>query len=693
MSRKRSGKARYEKRKGPALASFDSSWLRRVLVRVVALKLVGLILLFDPMGLEAFDVPKSVFSRATEWLLVAGLVLAFARYGAAILPRTKLHLAVVAYIAASVLAAVFAENRYLALYGEFGRYVGLTLLLDMAVLYVAVAVGFRRDADWLLLGGALGFALLGATAYAFAQRFGVDPARWVDDVSARPFSTFGNSNMFANFLVAAFGAALGTVLFVGGRHALAVRAAAACVGVLALADLALAATRGSVLGLGALVAGLPVIYLRARVSTSAGLRLALLESLVGVAVIALLFISPLGSRVVSTLQGVGLADRLTIYQSGIAAFLARPIFGYGPDNFAVAYAQHRLPESTLVLGGITLVTSAHSWLLNAAVTTGTLGLITLLALLGRSVMQGWSALRANSALAGPLLLAMLAYLATGLVSPNAVTVDWIPWLVVGGLAGLAPVGEAVARRGRRIYVLGGAALIVAIAGAISSLGLLTANSAGQVAMLAPDKDLALLAATSAIRLDPGRARYWSQLGFVYERRKQWREASDAYAEATVRAPHNASYWANLVSSRLRWAASLDQRTAVIAAAMAAAERAVQVDPNNPVGHVALAQVANAFGQYDLALREILTATQLYNRDSNYGLIAAEAAVRHSNPASARRDLEALLEIEETGELRFALARVALKLNDRASARFNLERVLAMDPSNREAKQLLSEMGN
>ena len=57
-----------------------------------------------------------------------------------IFPRTRLHLIAAAFVLASAIWALFAENTYLALYGDRDRYLGLTFVVDMAVLYLAVAV-------------------------------------------------------------------------------------------------------------------------------------------------------------------------------------------------------------------------------------------------------------------------------------------------------------------------------------------------------------------------------------------------------------------------------------------------------------------------------------------------------------------------------------------------------------------------
>jgi hypothetical protein len=60
---------------------FDASPLRQILVMLVAIKIVGIVLIFDIQGLQAFDFPKSLFSRSMEWLIAGVLVAAIVRFG------------------------------------------------------------------------------------------------------------------------------------------------------------------------------------------------------------------------------------------------------------------------------------------------------------------------------------------------------------------------------------------------------------------------------------------------------------------------------------------------------------------------------------------------------------------------------------------------------------------------------------
>ena len=65
---------------------FDRSPLRWLIVGLVALKIAGIILLFDARNIGSFDLVKSLYSRGAEWLIAACVGIALVRYGLSIVP-------------------------------------------------------------------------------------------------------------------------------------------------------------------------------------------------------------------------------------------------------------------------------------------------------------------------------------------------------------------------------------------------------------------------------------------------------------------------------------------------------------------------------------------------------------------------------------------------------------------------------
>src|SRR3989442_8990441 len=126
MPVKRSKRRALARAKVAVVDQFSESSLRLGIVVLVALKVAGLVLFFSREGFDSFQPTKSALSRVLEIVLVAGIALLVVRFGALVLPRTRLHLFVAAFAAVNVVAAVLAEDRYMALYGDITRYEGMT---------------------------------------------------------------------------------------------------------------------------------------------------------------------------------------------------------------------------------------------------------------------------------------------------------------------------------------------------------------------------------------------------------------------------------------------------------------------------------------------------------------------------------------------------------------------------------------
>jgi O-antigen ligase len=543
---------------------------------------------FDPSGLIAFDLPKSLASRAFVWPMAAILGILFITHGRSILPRSHLHVAVIGVAATWLIAAWSAEDQFLALFGEDDRYLGLTYLADMVILYVACFVAVRSVGDAAVIFGAIAIGAVIALGYAGLQAIGADPFWWQDMSAGRPFSTFGNPDHFGHFLSVLFGLSLGA--FIGARGGLG-----AIVGVLgvtlSLAAASLVATRGTVIGIiGSLVA--------APIAPATRWRAAMAMTAVAVALVAIVLVTPLGERVRSTVLGGEIGDRAMIYAAALRAFAARPFAGYGPDNFRFAYAQHRSRPAE-VPAAAAPQSSAHNWVLDAAVMTGAIGLFALFMLVGLGTFELVAVSRRVTNVGLPLLLGWCAYWAHALVAVGSIAIGWVPWVALGVAVGL---DSRVPEQARRfplwaVAVLMIAALVATASGArvfLSNRDALVMEHASATG----DTRTALVAAENAVARDPGRAENWNRLGLALDGQGLWGESLDAYREAAARRPYEPIYWANVARSNARLA--LDGDVGARAEAITAARRAIEADPNSSVGHTILVEIALAFGMCDIA---------------------------------------------------------------------------------------------
>lgn len=670
--------------------TFERSALHWTLLGLVALKVSAIVLLFDADALQAFDLAKALYSRATEWLLVAAIGLAFVLYGFAIVPRTKLHAFVGLFLLANFASAAFAADRYVAVFGESFRYLGLTFLVDMAILYLAVAIAVRSDRDRLILGGTIAAGAVIALGYGALQFAGADPFHWSRDDQGRPFAMTGNPDIFGHYVSVIFALGVGAAAFATGRWQDARRAFGVALALAALVVTGFVATRASVLGVGVTIVAFPMAQLRAFGRRGMLRSLAIVAALVATLAIALIAPTPLGARARATLQGVQIEDRLVIYRSAIAAFEARPLLGFGVDNFGVAFPQVRVPETASVLGPDHWDSSAHDWVLQAAATTGIMGLGSLLALIGATAWSLWRSLRRSPHIVGPAILAFTAYWAQGLLTVGSISVDWFPWLVAGVAAGLD--GQAAPAPARRRLPAIAIAVVAAVAlvGASTGLSASRANDLGKIAYVSKD---GAPSAQAAIRLDGARAIYWRLDAVALETAQRWREAGDAHAAAAARAPHMVAYWIGLAHDRAMQLRTGDTSGGGKDAVIAAGDRALASDPREPFAWVSIGDTMYDLGEYDRALDAAISAIRLYQNDADYDTLAASAAGRIADPASARRRLEPVLLVKDSAIIRVAVAKLALAGGDRAAALLNAQRALQLDPASEAAQALLRALAS
>lgn len=672
--------------------------MRRAIVFVVAAKVAGLVLLFDWSGkaLDAVDLPKTLWSRGCEWLLVGLIVAALLRFGPGIIPRTWIHVFVLAYVFVVCLAAFMAADPYVALYGAPGRYLGLTFVLDMAVLYLAIAVAFKTIRDWATLAGFFALAWMGTTLYAMAQYLGQDPYPWTINPRDRPFGTLGNPDMFGHLLSASFGAFSGAAI-VWRRRATVVAAGAATFALADLGLIAIVATRAAILGiLGALVGILLLVVGQNRERLRVGGRPIL--AAVGVVAVAglVLFASPLGSRVRSLISDdEAIRSRLVVYGGSFTAFADRPILGWGPDNIGVIWPQYRQPGSAQFSGPERTNNSAHDWVLQTLATTGVLGLVALLALLYVSHRNLLGGAMASHTIAGPLFVSSLAYWADGLASVGSVGVDWLPWVVFGAVAAMtgAPVPEP-----HGVPAVGAVVWLAPLLSAVVATTGINALRASQDALRASQAfdlkqvDVALEAGRAASTRDPGRADYWNQLGRALYLAKRWDDAAQAFDAAAARAPYESNYFDNLALTRLQQAAAGGEDARRRSAeAIEAAQKGVHADPNSAPPNATLAGIAFQLGQYDLAQDAIARAIALFPANHDYYDLQARAYLAQGRWADAETSALRGIDIENTVQLQLVRARALVELGRKEQARAVLDDILRRDPINSAARTLRQQI--
>ena len=404
-----------------------------------------------PWTLYPFSVGKALWARvliAVVFALWAVLALARPRWRA---PPSALLALLGAGLAASVLSAWLGVSPQHSFWSTYERMQGIVNAAHWAAFALVVASVTRTGADWvrllnLNLAVGLGVSAV-AVASAVAPALGL-PVPYPEPYWPRIGASAGNPIMLGAYLQAiallaagflvrsccapAATSAGGRAARRGGKHRRSkapARPAAgdgwgrrlfwAATGAFALAAVSLTGSLGSLTGLAAGLGAASALYaLFARARRARRLGLAGLGGL-GACAIALALVlalrgveapappadpgdaqhepgarpafrggNPMLERATSA-EWVGFTagNRLRNWEAGLAAFAERPLTGWGPDNYVVAWARHvSAPE-----GPMEMSDHAHNLLVEEAAGKGVVGLAAWLALWG---LTGLVALRA-----------------------------------------------------------------------------------------------------------------------------------------------------------------------------------------------------------------------------------------------------------------------------------------------------------
>ena len=684
--------AKRQQSRGSKAVSTAVGW-REIALVLVCIELAIFVLVFDTSVRDVFDLPKATFTHALAWVLLGVLVVVALVDGVRV-PVSPLFLAFYALLATELLTTATATNQYVAMFGEVGRYLGLTThaVLALVAVTIALATDYPRRTAWL--AWTVAAIAVAASAYAIVQALGADPITWVDlDSKARPFATLGNPDFYGQFLSVLVIASAAAFIFCGSALG-PLRWAVAALGLESAVLMVIVATRGSVIGV---IAGLFVIgllWLRRTGATRRALsRLALAGAALVVALAVVVFATPLGGRLFALADSPEVSGRILIYTAAARIFADHPILGVGFENFAVVYPQYEEAEG---LKNNRTQTSAHSWLLHTAATTGIVGLVTLLALLVAFALHAWQ--RARDADAPALLVAtaaIAAYYGSGLVLPGAQSIQWIPWACIGiALASDLRAARIGARTpGVRLPGLARLVIVVGLAGAaFLQLTSLAANRSAKVAetsLRADTATRAVTAARAATAADGGRAIYWNDLGRALELVDDQAGARSAYLEATARSPYTAAFWWNLGRMHLFFAQSGDE--AAKSAAYDTMRRAITTAPQNPDTFDQFARIQFALGDLAGALENAQKAIALYPGEPKYYTVAADVVRRQGDVPRSLEFLRQGVANTDSNDLRLTFARRLIDAGQFAEARTVLKDVLTRDPTNVAATDLLKQI--
>jgi O-antigen ligase/cytochrome c-type biogenesis protein CcmH/NrfG len=694
------------------------SRLRQVGVALICAKVILVPLVFDPSLDMPFVVSKALVSHGLSYVLAAIMVSLLLRFGPAFITRSWLHVPVFGFLLASVLSTVFASNTTIALFGTHARMLGLGSIADSIVLYLAIVLLIRTTADARRLVVCALVATVPVLAYELVQMLGLDPFGWSNADVNRPFSTLGQATALGQYLMTLSVGALALALLAVGTDR-RLRGVLLFTGVSLLVGAVCTGTRSALLGLGVGSVLLIITVLRSYPSRRARTLSVLTVAASAAALALILAYTPLGARITATFVPPTDADddlvsrlepsaitRLALYDIGLDIVQERPLLGYGPDNFTVALPRYR-PERAPIEIRQSLPSSAHSWVVQVATSSGLLGLA---CFVGIALVAFGLALRSTrpAAAAGATMLA--TFLGTGLTTVNEFGTEWLFWASVGVIASstswriTAAIAEPSKGRTKRrplmrqspaTQVAGIGLVTVSLLAALFGVNALDASRSArgsEQARLGGQGVRAVELGAHATRSDPGRAEYWHKLGLAYVALGRWSEAIGAFDRASALAPHDARYTADLATAHL-----LSGDSSARLRARELGDQATRIDPNNPRAYLTRAVVMHALGNLSEAVRSIERALALDpdSRNEQLYISATKVFLDGDRPAdaikAARQGLVLLGGRRASIGIRMDLARALVVTGRPREAVTELDVLLLIQPNEPAAIQLRAQI--
>ena len=365
-------------------------------------------LIFTTATFELFEFPKMILVYLLTILIVGAFLVKSIIAGKLNLKRTPLDLPILLYVACYTLSAIFSIDRYTSVFGYYTRFNGglLSLICYVALFYVFVSqktentrpqrlrrskVGRGKQRTEKFVGLLLASALL-VSAYGVMQHFGIDKDYWVQDVQRRVFSTLGQPNWLAAFLVMVIPVSLSLLLRKRQHKVLQLQTIAYCLVPITLySAFWFTHSRSGLLGFAAAIVTFLVFLGKENLKKHWRPLL-----LVGVAwaTISILTFTPKivaaadqGSAATAVNPtGSTVQIRLAVWRGTLELIKDYPLLGTGPETFAYSFLPYRPVELNQTAEWQFLFNKTHNEYLNIAACTGLLGLAAYLWIISRFIL-------------------------------------------------------------------------------------------------------------------------------------------------------------------------------------------------------------------------------------------------------------------------------------------------------------------
>lgn len=586
--------------------------------------LVALPIVISRITFDQFDIAKILALRILTLAIVLFWVVKMLNSKKREIRWTWLDYSVLAFVVLVFISTITSIHLPTAIHGKFKRYEGFLTFINYGIIYflaIQTFTDFKRlstVSKTVTLSGAF------VALYGVMQYVGMDPLPWatLPFEERRSFSTFGNPDLLAGFLVILVPFAVVEFLKAKDSKNNALMGVSLFLTFLCLLT---AFTRSG--WVGSFAAILVLAPVAGRTIISKPRKLAFVGgSFVAIFAVIAVYSATTGHNVLNLVARLksmtqftegSAGSRLEIWKGGLEMIKAKPIFGWGPDTFRLTSERYETLNYVKIGGGGTVADNAHNWIVQLGAGVGLPATLLLLAFIGTAVVLGIKYARSltgdDRLTYSAFIAAVVGYMVHLLFGVSISGSTGVFWVLLGALAAVLPIVKTADVGLNRNYssalqVVAVLAVVVAMASAYFALSMFMAdNSYARAIQLsnAGDVQNAELAYQNSIRLYKN-GRYYDGYGMFLERmgmaqsdRNAISRAAEVYREGKYFEPGEADHYVFLAGALAKLAGG--PTDPVIDDAVNELKQAIKVRPNAYSARLLLANILMYQGNQQEAL--------------------------------------------------------------------------------------------
>ena len=176
------------------------AWCSRIIRISFYLLFILVPLILTPWNYELFEYNKMVVVYGLTAIIAGAWIIQMLADRTIRIAKTPLDIPIALFVVSQLVSTLFSMDPHVSWFGYYSRFNGgMWSVLAYVVLYYAFVTHFPPVKK--ILNTIVAIAALVAL-YGVAEHFGIDKNLWVQDVQSRVFSTLGQPNWLAAFLIA-----------------------------------------------------------------------------------------------------------------------------------------------------------------------------------------------------------------------------------------------------------------------------------------------------------------------------------------------------------------------------------------------------------------------------------------------------------------------------------------------------------